>query len=276
MAKKASVTTLEHIDVAKLWIDSSTQPRVAIDMETVSEYAESMAAGAAFPPVVAYHDGGRYILADGFHRVLAAREAKIATLAVELHEGTIRDAVLYSVAANAEHGLRRTHADKRRAVERLLKDSEWAKWSNAEIARRCRVSPTTVASIRNDSSLSNLDSDRQGAPDANQGAEAAEPKPVAAATRTYTTKHGTKATMNTERIGRSRAGAAIPEVRRVPDPDICQQDSTETAKGPFVETITLPLTSGRELADYLASTCDNEFLDALVTRLLQRLGAADD
>lgn len=275
MAKKASVTTLEHIDVAKLWIDSSTQPRVAIDMETVSEYAEAMAAGAVFPPVVAYHDGGRYILADGFHRVLAAREAKIATLAVELHDGTIRDAVLYSVAANAEHGLRRTNADKRRAVERLLRDTEWAKWSDREIARRCRVGHPLVADVR--SGLTGISSSEPpGTPGTSQGAECAVPEPVAAAERTYTTRHGTKATMKTERIGRSRAGAAIPEVRRVPDPDICQQDSTETAKGPFVETITLPLTSGRELADYLASTCDNEFLDALVTRLLQRLGAADD
>lgn len=208
------MTTLEHIDVAKLWIDSSTQPRVAIDMETVSEYAEAMAAGGVFPPVVAYHDGGRYILADGFHRVLAAREAKIATLAVELHEGTIRDAVLYSVAANAEHGLRRTNADKRRAVERLLKDSEWAQWSNAEIARRCRVSPHTVASIREGPSLCNLHSEAEGAQGADQGGESATP-PVAATERTYTTKHGTKSTMRTDKIGRAqKAGERLGGIAR--------------------------------------------------------------
>src|SRR5690606_22774478 len=57
-------------------------------------------------------------------------------------------AVLYAVGANAQHGLRRSKADKRRAVETLLLDSEWCQWSDREIARRCSVGHTLVANVR--------------------------------------------------------------------------------------------------------------------------------
>ncbi|MEX2673523.1 MAG: hypothetical protein WD294_15600 [Phycisphaeraceae bacterium] len=90
------------------------------------------------------------------------------------------DAILYSVGANADHGLRRTNADKRASVETLLADDEWAKWSDNKIAKACGVSPTTVGTAR--SSLSNLDS---------------EP-------RTYTDRHGNTSTMNTSNIGRRK------------------------------------------------------------------------
>ena len=35
------------------------------------------------------------------------------------------------------HGLRRSNADKRRAVLTLLNNEEWAKWSAREIAKAC-------------------------------------------------------------------------------------------------------------------------------------------
>jgi hypothetical protein len=51
-----------------------------------------------------------------------------------------RDALLFSVGANAIHGHRRTNEDKRRAVDVLLNDPEWRVWNDSEIARRCGVS----------------------------------------------------------------------------------------------------------------------------------------
>lgn len=101
----------------------------------------------------------------------------------EGRQGTKRDAILHSVGANTDHGLRRTNPDKRQAVMVLLKDEEWAQWSDREIARRCHVHNSFVSKIR--ASLSTRDSEKTA------------PQP---ATRTYTTKHGTKATMNTENI----------------------------------------------------------------------------
>lgn len=65
----------------------------------------------------------------------------------------------------------------------LLNDEEWAQWSNSEIARRCTVNESTVRRIRDDESLR---------------LNRSEPTP-----KTYTTKHGTVATMHTENIGRT-------------------------------------------------------------------------
>jgi len=55
---------------------------------------------------------------------------------------------LYSLSANSKHGLRRTNADKRKAVQTLLDDAEWSKWSDREIAKRCAVGYDLVADIR--------------------------------------------------------------------------------------------------------------------------------
>lgn len=46
------------------------------------------------------------------------------------------------------HGLRRTNADKRRAVMTLLRDEEWGGWSDREIARRCGVGHQMVSPLR--------------------------------------------------------------------------------------------------------------------------------
>lgn len=104
--------------------------------------------GAVFPPVTAFYDGSHYWLADGFHRLSAALELDYVKITADIRQGTRRDAVLYSIGANATHGLSRTNADKRRAVERMLHDEEWRGWSDREIARRCAVSNRFVSNLR--------------------------------------------------------------------------------------------------------------------------------
>ena len=85
---------------------------------------------------------------DGFHRFHAIKKAGKEEITVEVHIGTQRDAILYSVGANAMHGLRRTNADKRKAVLTLLKDEEWSQWSDHEIARQSGVNKSTVSRAR--------------------------------------------------------------------------------------------------------------------------------
>ncbi len=84
-------------------------------------YSEDMAAGAVFPAIVLFFDGAEYWLADGFHRREAAEAAGLEAIACDVREGGLRDTILFSVRANAAHGLRRTNADKRRAVTILLR-----------------------------------------------------------------------------------------------------------------------------------------------------------
>jgi hypothetical protein len=60
----------------------------------------------------------------------------------------LREAVLSSCGANAAHGVPRTNEDKRRAVMKLLNDTEWSGWVDLEIARRAHVSNHFVRKLR--------------------------------------------------------------------------------------------------------------------------------
>ncbi len=129
-------------------VDGGTQVRFGLSPLTVSEYAEALPAGAKFPPIVVFFDGSEYWLADGFHRLEAHRQAGLQQIDADVHDGSRRDAMLYAAAANAEHGLRRTAEDKKRAVLILLRDPEWRQWSDREIAGRVKVDHKTVAKYR--------------------------------------------------------------------------------------------------------------------------------
>ncbi len=50
-------------------IDGNTQSRVELDQAVVAEYAEAMAEGAQFPPLIVFFDGVHRWLGDGFHRL---------------------------------------------------------------------------------------------------------------------------------------------------------------------------------------------------------------
>ena len=137
-----------NLSLDKIKIDGGTQSRATINQDVVAEYADNMRDGAKFPAVIVFHDGAEYFLADGFHRYFAAKKAGSPGIKCDVREGTLRDAILYSFGANADHGLRRTTADKRKAVIAMLSDIEWQDWSDREIARQCCVSHPFVAAIR--------------------------------------------------------------------------------------------------------------------------------
>lgn len=173
--------------------------RAELNEDALTEYVALWQAGETAPPVVAFYDGAAYWLADGFHRAESAARAGIESIPCDVRAGTRRDAILYAVGANARHGLRRTNADKRRAVETLLADPEWAAWSNREIARRACVNPSTVDNMRNE--LAPVAVQRI----CRNSADAATP------TRTVE-RNGTTYQQNTANIGRRAepATAAIP------------------------------------------------------------------
>ncbi len=139
---------VKNIPIDKIKRDGGTQQRVSLNHETVIEYAEAMKSGDRFPPVKLKHDGENYWLTDGFHTTEAAWSIGQTEIEAEVTPGTLREAILDSVAVNASHGLRRTNADKRRAVTTLLEDEELGKWTNRQIAKQCKVSHTMVNKLR--------------------------------------------------------------------------------------------------------------------------------
>ncbi len=63
------------LDLDTICPDASTQARVALNQATIEEYAEAMADGATFPPIVVFGDRETYWMGDGFHRYHAARRS---------------------------------------------------------------------------------------------------------------------------------------------------------------------------------------------------------
>jgi uncharacterized ParB-like nuclease family protein len=92
------------------------QVRARLCEETVQEYVEAMAAGAKFPPVIVFHDGTNYWLADGFHRLEAWKRNGVNSIKAEVKEGNRIDALKFAFGANNSHGLRMSSEDKRQAI----------------------------------------------------------------------------------------------------------------------------------------------------------------
>lgn len=137
-----------NLKVDLIRTDGGTQPRAQMDLYVACEYAVAMQEGTEFPPLTVFYDGTDYWLADGFHRLEAAKKCGYLEIPADVRQGARRDAILYSVSANATHGLRRKNDDKKRAVDTLLQDEEWRAWSDNEIARRTATSPPFVADRR--------------------------------------------------------------------------------------------------------------------------------
>lgn len=143
--------SLPKLKLEQIRVDQRTQLRVAgLQNDVVEEYAEAMREGAVFPAVEVFYDGSVYWLADGFHRVEAYRRLQVDVVEVIVRDGTQREAMLHAMQANLRHGLRVTREDRRNAVQVLLQDPEWSKWSDREIGRRCGVDGKTVAAVRRD------------------------------------------------------------------------------------------------------------------------------
>lgn len=140
----------DKLAINKIRTDGGTQPRKGLDSDTVEQYTQAVKAKVKFPPVIVYYDGAAYWLADGFHRLQAHRNAQKRVILADVRQGNLREAILHSAGANATHGLRRSNADKRRAVMCLLDDPEWSEWSDRAIAKRCNVSHVFVAKLRPD------------------------------------------------------------------------------------------------------------------------------
>jgi hypothetical protein len=157
---------MANIAINNIVMDASTQNR-PMSRTVVKSYARLMKEGIEFPPVIVFQDDeGVCWLADGFHRVAAAASIDLDYINANLHFGTQRDAILYSLGpANRDHGMPLSTSQKRRRATKLLQDTEWSQWSDRHIAQHCGLSHGTIGTIRKQLSLHSTErkATRQGA-----------------------------------------------------------------------------------------------------------------
>ena len=140
--------SIRTLRTSEMVVDAANeaQIRASINIDAVADYAEAMRGGIVFPPVTVFNDNNRYLLADGFHRVMAAARIGRETIEASVEHGTRSDALRFALTANVSHGLRRTNADKRKAIRIAL--TEWPRLSDRQIAETCAVGHPLVAEVR--------------------------------------------------------------------------------------------------------------------------------
>lgn len=133
------------VNVVDLNLHKSFQPRNGLDEETIEEYAEEIKDGT-FPPIEVVVVDDKMFVVDGFHRVEACRDAKVKQIKAIVRTGSKSLAQWLAASSNRKHGLRRTNADKRRAVKMALQAAPAA--SLREIAEHCGVSHELVRTVK--------------------------------------------------------------------------------------------------------------------------------
>lgn len=231
-----------RLALSQIRLDGNTQPRASLCVDVIQEYSERMQAGVHFPPLTVFFDGQNYWLADGFHRFKAAQRAFPGQpVECDIHQGSLADAQWFSYGANATHGLRRTNADKERAVKAALAHFRAQNLSNRHIADHCGVCDTTVRRYR----------------------PIVDPVGAAMATRSVL-RHGVMIQMNVSRIGkrqkprRRRAPRAVPAIRVVAPP-------------PTSISLNLSADNPAAAASTIVTSFDRHFVQLLVAELARRM-----
>lgn len=139
---------MKKLNLLNIRIDGGTQARVQLNQDVVKDYAEHMRDGEKFPPVVVFHDGSEYWLADGFHRYFATKANAQTSIEADVKTGTLDDAMLYAFSANGRRGLSMSADDNRKIIMTMLLHPEWSQWTQAVIAKHVGVSTMTVSRVK--------------------------------------------------------------------------------------------------------------------------------
>lgn len=103
---------VDRLPVSSIVVDDTIYPRSQPSEATIRRYAEALAAGDRFPPVVLERDTNR--LLDGMHRARAHQAAGVEAIDVEYHEVPVGvPAKLYAASLSARHGDRLSGEDLR-------------------------------------------------------------------------------------------------------------------------------------------------------------------
>jgi hypothetical protein len=139
---------LKFVNLADIRIDGGTQVRVSVNPEWIQGMVDNMKNDVEYPPVEARFDGTHYWLSDGFHRYHAQSRLGLKSIEVSYLPGTMHDAQIDALKANAKHGLPLTREDKIKKVQMALDNPSLKDMNDVEIARLCEVSKSFVGAVR--------------------------------------------------------------------------------------------------------------------------------
>lgn len=139
---------LKSVNVADIRIDGGTQTRVSVNPDWIQVMVDNMKNDVEYPPVEARFDGTHYWLSDGFHRYHAHSRLGLKSIQVMYLPGTMHEAQIDALSANAKHGLPLSREDKIKKVKMALENPLLKDANDVEIARLCEVSKSFVGGVR--------------------------------------------------------------------------------------------------------------------------------
>jgi len=137
----------KQLPLKDIRIDGKTQHR-PVDDDVMRRYAAMMADGSKFPPVEIITDGKSNFLCDGFHRYFAHLKLNNKYIEANIVNGTQRDAIYLSFSANKENAFPRQPGTAKEIIEKILKDEEWSKMAQTDIARHVGCTHQFVSKIQ--------------------------------------------------------------------------------------------------------------------------------
>ncbi len=137
----------KSLPVKDVCLDGKTQQR-PVDDNVVKRYAAMMKDGSKFPPVEIITNDNNNFMWDGFHRYFAHLKLNNKYIEANIVNGTQRQAVWLSFSANKKNAFPRQPGTEKEIVGKILKDKEWSKISEVEIAKWVGVTHQYVNKIK--------------------------------------------------------------------------------------------------------------------------------
>jgi hypothetical protein len=98
LEREAIISSVPRLSVAKLLANAPIDPEAHLDAARVERYAQML---DALPPAVVFDTPEGLLLADGYHRLAAARRLGLETVEAEMRSGSRHDALRYAAGVGA-------------------------------------------------------------------------------------------------------------------------------------------------------------------------------
>src|SRR3989442_6593104 len=121
----------KRLKIDDINISAAVQIRARLNQDAITQYTDIF---DQLPPVDVY-DVQRHglVLADGWHRLEAAKRLNRDSVLAVVRKGTLQDAMAWAVIANVKHGQPLTRQERYDAVLRLKRLHKG--WTNTQVAK---------------------------------------------------------------------------------------------------------------------------------------------